>query len=64
MESLISLAAISLGHHARQKNAFRGQAAELFFNNLVDEITGLLMAPVSPETRSLENSMNLVKVSK
>ena len=47
MESLISLAAISLGHHARQKNAFRGQAAELFFNNLVDEIAGLLMAPVS-----------------
>tara|TARA_B100000809_G_scaffold159640_1_gene157013 strand:+ start:2782 stop:3483 length:702 start_codon:yes stop_codon:yes gene_type:complete len=64
MESVIRLAAISLGHHARQKNAFRGQAAELFFNNLVDEITGLLMAPVSPETRSLENSMNLVKVSK
>lgn len=27
-------------------------------------MTGLLMAPVSPETRSLENSMNLVKVSK
>lgn len=43
---------------------FSGQAAELFFNNLVDEMTGLLMAPVSPETRSLENSMNLVKVSK
>ena len=64
MESVVRLAAISLVHHARQKNAFRGQAAELFFNNLIDEITGLLMAPVSPETKSLENSMALKEISK
>jgi ribosomal protein L10 len=64
MESVIRLAAISLGHHARQKDAFRGPTAELFFNNLVDEIAGLLMAPVSPETRSIENKMTLVKVPK
>lgn len=63
MESVVRLAAISLGHHARQKNAFRGQAAELFFNNLIDEITGLLMAPVSSETRALENSIALEKIS-
>jgi AcrR family transcriptional regulator len=57
MESVVRLAAISLGHHARSKNAFRGAAAELFFNNLVDEMAGLLMAPVSPETASIEKSI-------
>ena len=58
MESVVRLTAISLGHHARQKNAFRGTFAELFFNNLIDEIAGLLTTPASPETRSIEDAMN------
>lgn len=50
MDSAIRLASVSMSYQARQKSAFRGVEAELFINSLVDEIVGLLSAPVSEET--------------
>jgi len=50
MDSAVRLASVSIHHHARQKNAFRGTEAELFINDLIDGIVGLLSAPVSKDT--------------
>ena len=55
MEAAIRLCSASMHHQAKQKNAFRGQQADLFLNNLVDALVGLLSAPVSPETLALKN---------
>ena len=44
-------------HHARQKNAFGGVEADLFFNGLIDALAGLLSAPESDETKSVARAM-------
>jgi AcrR family transcriptional regulator len=50
MESLVRLASISMGYHARQTNAFRGASSDYFLNSLLDAMVGLLREPVSAET--------------
>ena len=52
MEAAIRLCSASMHHQAKQKQAFRGQQADLFLHNLVDALVGLLSAPVSPETQA------------
>jgi hypothetical protein len=44
-----------MGHQAVQKQPFRGAKADFFLNNLLDQITGLLSAPISPQTRAAAN---------
>ncbi|MDA0977757.1 MAG: helix-turn-helix domain containing protein [Proteobacteria bacterium] len=53
MDSAIRLASISMGHHARQRNAFRGQRGDYFVSSLIDALVGLLSAPVSAETAAV-----------
>ncbi|MFT7222299.1 MAG: AcrR family transcriptional regulator [Candidatus Azotimanducaceae bacterium] len=55
MDIAVRTTAIAMGHHARQKNAFRGIESERFLSHLVDAITGILSAPVSDETRTYED---------
>jgi len=55
MEAAIMLCSASMYHQARQKNAFRGHQSDLFLQNLIDALVGLLSAPVSPETQALKN---------
>ncbi len=57
VESAVRLASISMGHHARQKNAFRGEEADLFVSNLLDAMVGVLSAPVSRETQALTDKL-------
>jgi len=38
--------------HARQPSAFKGKPADVFIENLIDALEGLLKAPVSAETRA------------
>lgn len=56
LESAVRLCAASMYHHARQKNAFRGQDAALFLNSLIDALVGLLSAPESDETRAIADA--------
>jgi AcrR family transcriptional regulator len=53
MEAAVRMCAASMYYQARQKNAFRGRTADLFFNDLVDALEGLLNAPESEATRAL-----------
>ncbi len=53
MEAAVRLCSASMYHQARQKNAFKGEQAELFMHSLIDALVGLLSAPVSPETKAL-----------
>lgn len=53
LESAVRFCAASMYHHARQKNAFRGEEADLFINSLIDALTGLLSAPESEATRAI-----------
>jgi AcrR family transcriptional regulator len=53
MDSAVRLCSISMSHHSRQKSAFQGPLADLFLNNLIDELVGLLSAPVSKETKAI-----------
>lgn len=53
MDLATRMTSAAIGHHARQKNAFRGPEAELFVSDLIDALEGLLGAPVSSETRAL-----------
>ena len=62
MEAAVRLCASSMYHQARQKQAFRGNAAELFVNSLIDALVGLFGAPVSAETRAV--AAELQKVSR
>lgn len=55
LETAILVCSTSMYQHARQKNAFRGPAAELFLNHLLDGLFGLLSAPVSTETQAIKN---------
>ena len=53
MELAVRLCAAATYQHARQRNAFRGKAAELFVSSLIDALTGLMSAPESKHTREL-----------
>lgn len=53
IQAAIQLASISMSHHSRQKNAFRGDDSDLFVSNLLDAMVGLLSAPISEETAAL-----------
>lgn len=53
LQSAVRLVSISMGHHARGKNAFRGEHSDLFINHLLDAMVGLLSAPISDDTRKL-----------
>lgn len=55
-ENANSLALLSISRRARKGGSFRGRRAELFFNNLVDEIAAMLSAPVSKATRAVLDS--------
>jgi|TARA_B100001964_G_scaffold226063_1_gene274576 AcrR family transcriptional regulator len=57
MDSAVRLCSISMSHHSRQKSAFHGPRADLFLNNLIDELVGLLSAPVSKETLTITKSI-------
>lgn len=41
---------LSITRRARNRDSFRGAKAELFYNNLVDQVAAMLDAPISPET--------------
>lgn len=58
MESAIRLCSASMYHQARQKSAFRGEQAELFFHSLIDALVGLLGAPESTQTKVLAKAVN------
>ncbi len=47
------LVLLTISRRARLGGSFRGRSAELFFNNLVDQVAAMLATPVSPETQSL-----------
>ena len=44
---------LTISRRARLGGSFRGRRADLFYNNLVDQLTGMLSAPVSEETQSV-----------
>ncbi len=54
MEAAVMLCSASMSHQARQKKAFRDHQSDLFLNNLIDALVGLLSAPISTETRALK----------
>ena len=45
--------ALSMSNYANSKNAFRGESADFFFNNLIDVIAGIFTAEVSSDTVTL-----------
>jgi AcrR family transcriptional regulator len=51
-ENAYSLTLLAISRRARRGGSFRGRRAELFFNNLVDQVTAMLAAPVSDATQS------------
>ena len=57
MDAALRLAAAAISHQARQKNAFRGLQADLFFHSLIDALVGLLGAPESDATRDITRAM-------
>lgn len=57
MEAAVRLCSASLYHQARQKSAFRGPAAELYYHSLIDALVGLLSAPQSQATRKLARQL-------
>lgn len=57
MDGALRFVSASMVHHARQKNAFRGDHAELFFHSLIDALVGMLSAPQSEETRRIARMM-------
>ncbi|MCB1647561.1 MAG: hypothetical protein KDI36_19020, partial [Pseudomonadales bacterium] len=54
MDLAIRMGSAALGNYARQKNAFKGTGADFFVENLIDSMEGLLSAPVSKNTKSLQ----------
>jgi AcrR family transcriptional regulator len=44
---------LTISRRARLGGSFRGRRAELFFNNLVDQVAAMLVTPASPDTRAL-----------
>jgi len=55
VENAQSLVLLVLSRRARLGGSFRGRRAELFFNNLIDQVAAMLAGPVSDATRSLLN---------
>jgi len=53
MDFAIRMASTMMGHHARQRNAFRGKAALTFVHHLIDAVEGMLQQSPSAETRAL-----------
>lgn len=53
LEQAARFATLSMSQHARERKAFRGRHAELFFENLVDSIAGLLASAPSAATLRL-----------
>ena len=53
VENAYSLALLAISRRARSGGSFRGRRAELFFNNLVDQVAAMLAAPVSDATHTL-----------
>lgn len=50
MENAYGAGLLALSRRARDKGSFRGKRAELFFNNLVDQVTAMLDCSLSDET--------------
>ena len=53
MENANALGLQALARRARAEDSFRGKRAELFFNNLVDQLSAMMLAPSSPATLAL-----------
>ncbi|MDZ7684727.1 MAG: helix-turn-helix domain-containing protein [Gammaproteobacteria bacterium] len=51
MESVTRFAMLAMSRRARSGGSFRGKAAQVFVNDLADTMAGILLAPVSNETR-------------
>ncbi len=50
-DSAVRFVGLSMSQQAREKHAFRGSDSDVFFNMLIDAMTGLLAAEVSHQTR-------------
>ena len=57
MDGALRYISAAMFHQARQKNAFRGDQADLFFSHLIDALVGLLGANESVETRALADAL-------
>lgn len=58
MDGALRYVSAAMVHHARQKNAFRGETGELFFYSLIDGLVGLLNAPESAETKAVVTAIS------
>ena len=52
MEAAVRFCSASMYSQAKQKNAFKGRQAELFYNDLIDALEGLLSARESAQTKA------------
>lgn len=52
IETTFGMSLLAISRRARRKASFRGQSAELFFENIVDQIAAMLAAPVSDATQA------------
>lgn len=52
IENAYAFTVLAISRRARRRASFRGRQAELFFNNLVDQLAAMLAAPISDATRS------------
>ena len=52
VEHAFRFVSAAMNQHAQQPRAFKGKSAEIFVQNLIDALEGLLKAPVSAETRA------------
>ena len=48
---------LAISRRARNRDSFRGARAELFYNNLVDQLAAMLEAPVSEQTEAALNNL-------
>ena len=53
LENAHTLILLAISRRARRGGSFRGRKAELFFNNMVDQMTAMLAAPVSEATQGV-----------
>lgn len=56
----IRIASMSIAQQAGQKNAFKGEAAQLAYNRTIDAMVGILGAKVSKEAQALEADGSLL----
>lgn len=52
VEHAFRFVSAAMNQHAQQPRAFKGKSADVFVQNLIDALEGLLKAPVSAETRA------------